>query len=267
MIIGEDSVFRKIPSVLDRRQALFMEAIRYSVEMAALAYHRLQKTLPLMTKKMEDVDKDTPSSVSVMLDAWSIVDSLHRLRGLAEKMPGVKGKYKNPKFRLFMGSTENITTLRHTVQHLDTEIGGVVDDKDWAVLGSLSWCLVNPERNEITACTFMPGIPMGSRPLINPAGRRIWHLPVDFITIERSGVSVCLSDAMRRMEALVASMEKGFSDACAEQIPEEHKGKTYGADLLLCVVMSVAAQQIVPEDTPDPEPELPPVEGGEEDDE
>src|SRR5882724_9516649 len=132
MIIGEDSFFRKIPSVLDRRQALFIEAIRYSVDMVELAYHRLRKTLPLMTKKMEDVDNETPSNVSVMLDAWAIVDSLHRLRGLAEKLPGFKGKYKNVKFRLFMDSSAKITELRNTVQHLDTTIGQVVADQNWA---------------------------------------------------------------------------------------------------------------------------------------
>src|SRR5882724_696977 len=104
MIIGEDSFFRKIPSVLDRRQALFIEAIRYSVDMVELAYHRLRKTLPLMTKKMADVDNETPSNEALMLDAWAIVDAHHRLRGLAEKRPGFNCKNNCGKFRLFIDS-------------------------------------------------------------------------------------------------------------------------------------------------------------------
>ena len=42
MIIDEGSPFRRLPSELDRRQALFLDGIRYSVEMADLAHTRLR---------------------------------------------------------------------------------------------------------------------------------------------------------------------------------------------------------------------------------
>ncbi|MBK5292739.1 MAG: hypothetical protein JJE04_13800 [Acidobacteriia bacterium] len=256
MIIGKESPLRKIPSALDRRQALFIEGIRFSVEMADVAYKRLRSTL-LWLSKMEDETPEIPSTVSAMLDAWSIVDSLNRLRRLMQNMPGLKGKNKNPGYRLFMQGTEKITELRNAVQHLETSIPGVVDDLNWAVLGSLSWGIAHPGTSEIITCSFMPGIPMGSHPMVNPLDRQLWHLPVDSITIERSGVFVCLSDAMRRLKAYIGHMEQSLTEAYATQIPEEHRGKTHGAGMLLTLVFRVAPEQIVPEDTPDPEPDLP----------
>jgi|CZKS01.1.fsa_nt_gi hypothetical protein len=257
MIIGQDSPLRKIPSALHRRQVLFLEGIRFTVEMAELAYRRLQGTLLLQTNQPA-LNDDNPPLVSAMLDAWAIVDSLHRLRDLVAGAPGFKGKNKSPKFRLFMESTINVPALRNTVQHLGSEIHGVIADQNWTVFGTLSWGVVHPERNEVTACTFMPGAPQpgSSHPIINPLNRTLWHLRVDSITIERSGVSVCLSDAMRRLAALTVSMEENLSKAYLEQIPAQYQGQTHAADVVVCVVISVNQEQIVPEDTPDPEPEL-----------
>jgi len=87
VIIGQESVLRRIPAALARTQSLFIEGIRFSIEMADLAHSRLRETLPPLSR-MENPVGESPSSVSAMLDAWSIVDSLHRLRGLLRHMPG-----------------------------------------------------------------------------------------------------------------------------------------------------------------------------------
>ena len=96
---------------------------------------------------------------------------------------------------------------------------------------------------------------MGSRPLINPMNRQVWHLPVDSITIERSGVAVCLSDAMRRVEALTAAIEKMLAATYEEQIPEPKK--SHWADIPIVLRIAIQPEQIVPEGTLDPGPEIP----------
>jgi hypothetical protein len=106
--LDKNRVLRRIPAALARNQALFIEGIRFSIEMADLAHRRLGETLPLLSR-MEDPDGESPSNVSAMLDAWSIVDSLHRLRGLLKHMPGIEKRTRIPPIRTFFDATERIT--------------------------------------------------------------------------------------------------------------------------------------------------------------
>lgn len=69
--------------------------------------------------------------------------------------------------------------------------------------------------------------------MVNPLDRQVWDLPVVSITIERSGVSVA---------------------TYAEQIPTAGR---HAADATLAIVINIRPGQIVPDGTPDPEPELP----------
>jgi hypothetical protein len=249
LIIQKGSPLRRIPQILNRQQALFIEAIRCSVDMADVAYRRLRRTL-LLLPEMRNEDPETPSAISALLDAWSVVDSLNRLRGVMQHMPGIKGKSKSPTYRAFVHATEKIPTLRNTFQHLETDIHKSGDDPNWAVFGSLSWALVNPERNEITSCIFMPGTVSGSRPMVTPAKREVWHHPVDSVTIERGGIAVCLSDAMRAVAAATQSLERDISKAYLDYIPEEKRGNIFRANAVVTLRAMVKPEQIVVEDDP-----------------
>ncbi len=244
---------------MSRKQALFIEGIRYSMETADLAHVRLQATLPLLTKGDQLLPEDRLTA-SAMLDAWAIVDSLHRLRGLLRHMPGIQRRDRIPPIRAFFDATDQVTELRNTIQHLDTTIPGILDDHNWAVFGSLTWGIVDPEKNQITSSCFMPGMPVGQRTLINPADRPKWHIPIDAITIERSGVRVCLSDAMRRTEVLAKALEKMLAVTYTEQMPNS---PTHGADLTLSLVFGIAPEKVVAADVPDPDPVIPPEEPSE----
>jgi hypothetical protein len=53
----------------------------------------------------------------VLMDAWTIIDAVHRLRALLRQMPGVSRSPKNsPKLRIFMDRTEIVEELRKHVQ-------------------------------------------------------------------------------------------------------------------------------------------------------
>jgi hypothetical protein len=72
---------------------------------------------------------------------------------------------------------------------------------------------------------------------------------------------------MRRVSTFAKAMEKMLSEAFDREIPKEWRGKTYGSNVVLGVHMrTVASKQIVSEDIPDPEPELPPVSDDDESD-
>jgi hypothetical protein len=252
MIIGNDSVLCKIPRALNRRQALFIEGIRLSIEMADLAHRRLRENLLRLLQP--NANPEDQITISVMLDAWSIVDALNRLRGLVKNMPGIQKRYRIPEIRAFFDVTEQIPDLRNTVQHVETTIPGIIDDKNWAVLGSLSWSVLDSEKLLVTTYMFISGTAMGSRPFVNPLKRIEWNVPVDSITIERSGVAVCLSDAMRRVAALAVGLEKKLARTFAEQVPEPQQYQP--ADVILGVAVSIAPQQIVSDHTPEPEPTI-----------
>ena len=182
----------------------------------------------------------------------------HRLTSPSTRVDAEYAWYRKrdriPPIRAFFDSTINVVKLRNTVQHLDNEIPKVLGDNDWAVLGSLSWGVIDPEKNQVTSCIFLPGMPVGSRPLLNPLDRQVWHLPVDSITIERSGVSVALSDAMRRVEGLAVAMEGMLAETYANQIASPRR---HAADVTIRLYIRINPKQIVPDGTLDPIPELP----------
>jgi hypothetical protein len=54
MIIDDNSPLRRLPGELNRKQALFLDGIRYSVEIAYLSHTRLRQTLFELAHKRED---------------------------------------------------------------------------------------------------------------------------------------------------------------------------------------------------------------------
>ena len=228
MIIDEGSPFRRLPSELDRRQALFLDGIRYSVEMADLAHTRLRQTLFDIAKEQNrGAQANHWSLVSAVQDAWSVVDSLHRLRGLLDQMPG--SKKKGPGLQVFVRTTTGIEDLRNAVQHLNHEIDGLVA-RNQPVWGSLSWfAALDPFNNFGASCSLITGtlfVKAASAPMIMPEGEV--DLPVNLIVLSAYGHSLNLSDAMRRVARLIAGMEN--------ELKEQFSGySTAGADLITCV--------------------------------
>lgn len=233
LLITEESPLRRLPSRLNRKQALYFDGIRYSVEMADLAHARLRCTLRELTRTSQEPERPPPLQfVSAILDAWSIVDSVYRLRGLLLQCPGLK--QKTPRMILFRKRTEEVDSLRNSVQHLNTQINVLVTE-GLPVWGVLTWSAVlDPATRSVYGCSLISGTlsPHKGHPIVNPAGRSIM-LPVDLITLAASGYSICLSDVMRELEALTRAIEE---ELC-EQFTDLAQA---GADLLICMKVSAA---------------------------
>lgn len=228
MIIEGASPLRRLPAALDRRQALFLDSIRYSIEMADIAHVRLRKTLfEISTSDAADTEQRHLLTVSSILDAWSIVDSVHRLRALVRRMPGLKKSTAGA--RSFMRQVEEVEVLRNAVQHLDTELDRRVE-ANLPAWGVLTWIAVVGEQRA-AACALISGsiAPAQQVELPNPAGRTV-EVPVDSITLSASGRSVCLSKVMRAVQTMVRQLEPSLS----EQFGEHSQG---AADLFVATII------------------------------
>src|SRR5262245_7334532 len=129
-MISNDSPLRRMPTDLPRRQILYFDALRLSAEMAGLAFERLHSLLMLMSRQ-----GGTDQAVHALVDAYSIIDSVHRFRELLQTTPGIK---HNVVFELFIRQTRDVEKLRHVVQHLNREVDKIAQE-GWAALGTLTW--------------------------------------------------------------------------------------------------------------------------------
>jgi hypothetical protein len=207
VIIGDESPLRRLPGQLDRKQMLYLDGIRYSIEMADLAHLRLQQTLLELANHSDDSAPMHLYFVAAVQDAWSIVDSVHRLRGLLHQAPGIKRK--SPGLRLFDQRTAEIEPLRNSVQHLNSQINSIVS-QNIPVWGILSWfTMTDPNMSSGVCCTLIAGTMFESKGhlVVNPLGKNL-ALPVDLITLSASGHTICLSDVMSDVERITRSMEQ-----------------------------------------------------------
>jgi len=132
-LFAEDSPFRKPPGFLTRKQLLVVDGLRYSAEMAHVAYQRLRSTLQEIS-----AGHFTPSSahaVEALQDAWSIVDSANRFRDLLGNFPGLK---QDSWTKVFRERTVDVDELRNCVQHPVGELENLAMGGG-QVWGYLSW--------------------------------------------------------------------------------------------------------------------------------
>ena len=113
VLVPDDSPIRRLPDDFSREQALIFDGIRYAAEMADIAYWRLFDLLEQMSFLPND-QLTTRQIAVAMLDVWSIVDSVNRLRDLLREVPGVR---HDVWWELFMRRTAEIGALRNDIQH------------------------------------------------------------------------------------------------------------------------------------------------------
>jgi hypothetical protein len=217
MIVGPESELRRIPAALDPKQAFFIEGIRVSIEMIDFAHTRLQATLAemdaaIVSGQAAGREANTPP----LLDAWSIIDSLHRLADLARNLPSVEDRMRIPAFRSLLQNSDSVNRLRNTVQHLPGSIRNLPVAPEWSVWGALSWCKV-VDTDNIRCAAYLPGkaVPGARSPLVNPCGRKIRY-PVGLITLSQHPVSVCISDLIEDVERFGAALEQMIGQSYAD---------------------------------------------------
>lgn len=178
------------------KKALFYDGLYYSVNIIRRLYDDLIERLRILSEfQFENPDVDSEFAIT---EAWSIIDSLYRLRKLLEDTPGLKQNDEN--LRLFYQRTKCLKELRDSIQHLDEHINKYIPDKIPA-LGRLSWVYVVNEKR-YKACMLVPGdIQPDLKLMPSHMGQRMKN-PIDFVTLT-SNNSVCLTQMINALDELI----------------------------------------------------------------
>lgn len=230
-LLAKDSPFRRLPNALKPDQTLFLEGIRYSIDMLDLAYQRLCQSLKIMSlRKDTEQENDSWNLIwaSMFMDAWSIIDLTHRLRILLQQMPGAK--QKGPTLQVFYRATENVEIFRNRIQHINHNIIQL-GAQNKTVWGALSWIHFSENLSQpLFSCIAIAGtIGLQSHPIINPAGLQL-RPGINQITLQSGEDSISISYILERIYKLIKDFEI--------QLKEQFSGQEYrGSDILMILEM------------------------------
>lgn len=114
-MISQESILRRLPKTLPRRQILNLDGLRLSAEMAGIAFESLSDLLHELSQPKETRGPLGDRVVRALMYTYSVVDSIHRFRELLMVFRGLK---HNDVYELFIRQTKEVETLRNIVQHL-----------------------------------------------------------------------------------------------------------------------------------------------------
>lgn len=239
-IIGSESPFRRMPVDMPRRQILYLDALRLSAEIAGTAFDRLHDLLTGITEERHAVltgnsdqqgAAQAHNAVPAILDAYSMIDSVHRFRELLQVTPGLK---HNAPFELFMRQTKDVRELRHIVQHLNREVDRIAQE-GWAALGTLTWLGPSAVRDSppssyiLQAGTFYAG-QWTHGPMIDTYSSLPEGAIAD-ISLLTAGLRVNLSTIMDNLRSITRSLEGPLGEFAAGK-------ERFGSDVLLTFALT-----------------------------
>ncbi len=204
MIISDASPLRTLPQSLSEAHILLMDGVRYSVDMMDFAYSRLAQSL-LIIGQTNGAERHLFSLV--FQDAWSLVDSIERLRKL---IPRVPIKKTDPAFELFLRKASEATELRHSMQHMDNDLRDPERLKS-PMWGTLRWVTAPRANQNAQGFLLVSGsiFDVSEHSFINPVGHVI-RVPLDLVTLNLGTQEVNLSEQMRKIVDVVRVMEREF---------------------------------------------------------
>ncbi|MES2483963.1 MAG: hypothetical protein V4609_18410 [Pseudomonadota bacterium] len=216
-MLAPNSVLRRLPVELDRKQALFFDGIRHAAEIAEFAHARLRRTLTEIALREEQPWSGEGLSTSAFLDAWSLVDVIDRFRALWLLLPHAVPDSLPAGTKTFSEIAQPIRALRNVADHLAQRAEYVLAQEGTA-LGVLSWCTVlEPDRTKAVICTIVPGtMQRRSVPGMNPAGRAM-DLPTGLIQLTAGEHTACVSEVLAEMQIRVSSLEASLGEALRVQ--------------------------------------------------
>jgi len=204
-LISENSILRHLQKYLSRRQTLLFDGVRYSAEMANIAYMRLEKQLQAIA-----FSRDEPTSADIaraMLDAWSIVDSAHRFHDLVHNTPGLPGGTWK---RLLKERVKEALDLRDFVQHQVSHEMANVDGQIW---GYLSWAEVREGRPTGKWLMISPGaIFKGDKWFFIGPKKSIPMVPISRIRLKVFDTQVYLGKLLNSIKSAVEEIETLFKN-------------------------------------------------------
>ena len=148
--VGQIKSMKDTSKNMPRKFAFFVDALRYSFNMARLQTEEIERALEIIESKIkEGITEDIV--FPVIMNSWGVVDSGHRIRELIQQVPGLKKN--SPEVQIFLRATEKVKELRDYVQHLRTGIDAL-PEKTTPLWGVISWV---SKKSDDTCFTFMSG--------------------------------------------------------------------------------------------------------------
>lgn len=213
-LITADSALRHVPIDVPSKDKVMLDGVRYSIEIADRAHRRLRETLWIVSSKSEEDQVDR--YVDMVSDAWTIVDSIHRLRVLCEANSRL---FNSGYCREYAEVTKDVVLLRNSVQHMHSKLEKLVADKESA-WGVLSWivCTENPP-SKAEKHSFSAGTMRANDVLLPEFPERPFYPPVDGISLRAAKTTISLSDLMLVTGQLAAAFDEDLKKAFPRDAP------------------------------------------------
>lgn len=224
LLLGRDSVLRRIPVNVAPKQALFLDGIRHAVEILDVTYGRLRDALTHLALKPPASNEIPDVFAHVFIDAWGFVDAVDRFRMMYTQMPGIKsGKSKGgiPPLREV---TQEFRNLRNVADHLAQKADFVIS-RNGAAWGELSWLTGAQLQPEVIAwhCTLRPGTLQETPSTQTDSIISTLDWPTDSIRLSAAGYEGNLSEVRKhiavRIRHLEAHLESVFQQPTQAQVP------------------------------------------------
>jgi hypothetical protein len=227
MLFTAGSPLLALPQGMDKQEAMYLDAMRFAMEMAELSYSRLCEVLIKLPGEEDEVRHRLLSTCAVQ-DAWSTIDSADRLRSLMGRAKSV-----DICTDLKSGFDERIDAirgLRNTVQHLDQQIPSLAAKK-WPVWGALRWFAWTEPPHVGVSCQLLAGGHVTKRPFTVEAPRsKEEPVGISEVILVSRGVEVSLRTLREDIALLARALEEVTAKRLADQSSDERL-----ADLFMMV--------------------------------
>ena len=224
LLLGRDSVLRRVPVNVPPKQALFLDGIRQAVEIMDVTYGRLRDALTHLALNPPAQNEIPDVFAHVFIDAWGFVDAIDRFRMMYTQMPGIKFGNAKDGIPPLREVTQVFRGLRNVADHLAQKADHVIS-RNGAAWGELSWLTGAQLQPEVIAwhCTLRPGTlqtnpSMQTDPIISTLD---W--PTDSIRLSAGEYEGNLSEIRKhiavRIRHLEAQLEPVFQQPTQAQVP------------------------------------------------
>jgi hypothetical protein len=119
--------------VTERRDVFVLDGVRFALAMEQIAHRRLSSGMRAVERSAKP---SNATALRTLEAAWSICDSVHRVRGLVTQIRGLT--QKDPGIQLFLRSAAAAEDARNFLQHLGSGIGKL-GESSVPLVGQLRW--------------------------------------------------------------------------------------------------------------------------------
>ena len=224
-LITSSSALRRVPIAVADDDKVVLDGIRYSLEIADRAYKRLRNTLWEISQDPEA--EHVELYVDVVSDAWTVVDSLNRLREMCESGSSF---LEHDFYRSYAQTLKQVVLLRNSHQHMKGRLEKIVAEKESA-WGAISWFSLseNPPTH-IDGHSLIAGTLRSLENLTPEVPQHMFHMPVDAISVRANRTEVFISQLMRVTGEFAERLELDLSNLFPNDAPhgrDAHTRVTY----------------------------------------